>query len=549
MRGQVESIQDPEWWDQDSVMDVFDHVCEKAGRNTGLSAIFKGNKKQPIMAKVSMRHLNEMIREKNAFAREVNEAWQDYVHLKTRMDSEVAKVTKRNNYLVEELENWKQQVIHFFSMTNFQFEKFQAFAAQLTQEAQELKSKIEKNKRETHRLTLLIDEQKVNAAHLQKRLDRTERQRDDALEALAMAQELTEQLEGDRTKLKTELEGMREANDHTLSQRDEALKVVLHLRKLIDGQAHLLEDIVHTLPQEVTSSDESDATVQPSLKPALDRLAVPSPQDRSPSSMSNREKLEGADVTPEMEDKFFDGSQTPGSNTGFPRGLDRSKRYSLASISDVADKSLKEKTGAIADIIRNISEQCARAVDTLHLVDEEYEALARDDVSEAVGPSIIGDDDDMRSTNAEGDDARSEASVRRNSDASERSAVSGLTRPTPDLTERSGTSFSNFSASRHSAYTVATSIGGGDNKMEEEDEVEVSVADSLAAAKADLKAVIKADPVKTGRTSTKSVEVVKDYGRRPVSHVPVLADEDTDEEESRKISDGARLSLACLARS
>src|ERR1700738_1039874 len=176
---------------------------------------------------------------------------------------------------------------HFFSMTNFQFEKFQAFAAQLTQEAQELKSKIEKNKRETHRLTLLIDEQKVNAAHLQKRLDRTERQRDDALEALAMAQELTEQLESDRTKLKTELAGMRDANDHTLSQRDDALKVVLHLRKLIDGQAHLLEDIVQTLPQEIAVEADTEADVdapaQPSLKPALDRLAVPTEKDRSTS--------------------------------------------------------------------------------------------------------------------------------------------------------------------------------------------------------------------------------------------------------------------------
>jgi len=114
MRGQVESIQDPEWWDQDAVLDVVDHVCEKAIRNTGMAAIFKGNKKQPIMAKVSMRHLNEMIREKNAFSREVSEAWQDYVHLKTRMDSEVAKVTKRNNFLVEELENWKQQVRLFY---------------------------------------------------------------------------------------------------------------------------------------------------------------------------------------------------------------------------------------------------------------------------------------------------------------------------------------------------------------------------------------------------------------------------------------------------
>ena len=369
-----------------------------------------------------------------------------------------------------------------------------------------------------------------------------------------MAQELTEQLEGDRTKLKSELDGMREANDHTLSQRDEALKVVLHLRKLIDGQAHLLEDIVQTLPQEVTSSDESDTTAQPSLKPALDRLAVPMPQDRSPSSMSNRERLEGADVTPEMEDKFFDGSQTPGSNTGFPRGLDRAKRYSLASISDVADKSLKEKTNAIADIIKNISEQCARAVDTLHLVDEEYEALARDDMSEAVGPSLNGgDDDELGSTDAQGDDARSEGtSARRGSDVSVRSIASAVTRPTPDLLERSSTSFSNFSntnMSRHSAYTDATSIGGNDKLIDEETTEQEDVVGTIASAKAEVQTTrSKHSDIRTGRAG-RHVEVVKAYGR-PISHVPVVADEDSDEEQGRKkISENARLSLACVGGS
>ena len=372
-----------------------------------------------------------------------------------------------------------------------------------------------------------------------------------------MAQELTEQLEGDRTKLKTELDGMREANEHTLSQRDEALKVVLHLRKLIDGQAHLLEDIVHTLPQEVsTSSDESDATAQPSLKPALDRLAVPGPQDRSPSSMSNREKLEGADVTPEMEDKFFDGSQTPGSNTGFPRGLDRAKRYSLASISDVADKSLKEKTNAIADIIKNISEQCARAVDTLHLVDEEYEALSRDDMSEAVGPSINGgDEDELGSTDAQGDDARSEAtSMRRGSDVSVRSTGSAITRPTPDLLERSSTSFSNFSntnMSRHSAYTDATSVGGNDKMVDEEVTEQEDVVGTIASTKPETHTTrSKHSDIRTGRAG-RHVEVVnKTYHGRPISQVPVVADEDSDEELGRKrISENARLSLACVGGS
>lgn len=80
------------------------------GRNTGLKAVFGGSQKKPLMTKVSKRHLNEVYRERNQYSRDTMEAWQDFINLKGRMDTELAKVTKRNNYLVEELENWKQQV-------------------------------------------------------------------------------------------------------------------------------------------------------------------------------------------------------------------------------------------------------------------------------------------------------------------------------------------------------------------------------------------------------------------------------------------------------
>lgn len=110
MRGEVESIEDPEWWNQDAVMAVMDHVCEKMGRNSGLKAVFGGSVKKPLMTKVSMRHLNEIVRERNQYSRDALEAWQDFINLKGRMDTELAKVTKRNNYLNEELESWKQQV-------------------------------------------------------------------------------------------------------------------------------------------------------------------------------------------------------------------------------------------------------------------------------------------------------------------------------------------------------------------------------------------------------------------------------------------------------
>ena len=62
------------------------------------------------MTKVSMRHLNEIVRERNQYSRDTVEAWQDYINLKGRLDTELSKVTKRNNFLAEELESWKQQV-------------------------------------------------------------------------------------------------------------------------------------------------------------------------------------------------------------------------------------------------------------------------------------------------------------------------------------------------------------------------------------------------------------------------------------------------------
>lgn len=63
-----------------------------------------------------MRHLNEIVRERNQYSRDALEAWQDFINLKGRMDTELSKVTKRNNYLVEELESWKQQVETDFPM-------------------------------------------------------------------------------------------------------------------------------------------------------------------------------------------------------------------------------------------------------------------------------------------------------------------------------------------------------------------------------------------------------------------------------------------------
>ena len=80
-----------------------------------MKAVFGGAVKKPLMTKVSVRHLNEIVRERNQYSRDAMEAWQDFINLKGRMDMDLSKVTKRNNFLVEELESWKQQVINVYS--------------------------------------------------------------------------------------------------------------------------------------------------------------------------------------------------------------------------------------------------------------------------------------------------------------------------------------------------------------------------------------------------------------------------------------------------
>ncbi|KAH7321232.1 AEX-3 domain-containing protein [Stachybotrys elegans] len=353
MRGEVESIQDPEWWNQDSVMAVMDHVCEKLGRNTGLKAVFGGSVKKPLMTKVSMRHLNEIVRERNQYSRDALEAWQDFINLKGRMDTELGKVNKRNNYLVEELESWKQQ-----------FLKFQAFAEQLTKETQDLKVKIETHKRENRRLATLIDQQKDDNARMTVRLTGTEKQRDDALEALVLQQEIAEELERERKRNKKELAQLQHTNSTIMRQRDEARRVVLHLRSLIGGQSHHLEHIIQSLGKPDDLADELEAGFD--------------------------EMDDAEEVAPEAETR----SLKPASRN--------SKRLSSSSFVDVADRHLKDKTDAIAHIVRNIAEQCQAAVEGLQLAQDAESRDGRRHSNLSVAHS---DDGQSAATSEAGEDS------------------------------------------------------------------------------------------------------------------------------------------------
>lgn len=360
-----------------------------------MKAIFGGAVKKPLMTKVSMRHLNEIVRERNQYSRDTVEAWQDYINLKGRLDTEVSKIAKRNNFLVEELESWKQQ-----------FLKFEQFVKQLTEEAQDLKVKIETHKRENRRLQTAIDEHKSDTARLSIRLSGTEKQRDDALEALVLQQEIAEELERERKRNKKELAALQHTNKNIIRQREEAQRVVVHLRSLISGQTHHMEHIVRSL----TDAPELSDYIDEGLEDRSDsRSATPSgPRDsvaltprrslanmrktstqrsRRPGSSLDGRSVDDEKVSPEMESRFFKSR----------------KRLSEMSFTGVADRHLRDKTDAITNIIRNISEQCAAAVEGLQLAHnaEHEEELPAEKHGSQLGAQSEDEDQSVRTEGSE----------------------------------------------------------------------------------------------------------------------------------------------------
>ena len=361
-----------------------------------------------------------------------------------------------------------------------QFLKFQAFAEQLTKETQDLKVKIETHKRENRRLTVLIDQQKDDTARLTVRLSGTEKQRDDALEALVLQQDIAEELERERKRNKKELLALQHTNATIIRQRDESQRVVLHLRSLINGQTHHMEHIIRSLnktpePGDYSAESFEDATEDLDDKASIEDdtttghgLKVRDETQRSYSRASTTDgKFEGENVNPDMESRFFGSIDE---NNG---------RGSRLSIVDVADRHLRDKTDAIADIIRNISQQCAAAVEGLQLAhdaEQDGDDLPEDSKSQNdhLGPSDA--QKHSRNTSSETGEVASE-----NGEGSSflspdgRNSRTSTIPPTPDLVHnRSSTSMSGYSASTvpdrssqqyHPTSDVATKI----RDQEEED--------------------------------------------------------------------------------
>ena len=212
------------------------------------------------------------------------------------------------------------------------------------------------------------------------RLSGTEKQRDDALEALVLQQEIAEELERERKRNKKELSALQHTNATIIRQRDESQRVVVHLRSLIDGQAHHIEHIVRSLNKapELSSHigegfEDTTEDLEHRERDAHSQL----PPIREVHRYKSRASM-----------KSDNHHATSGVETPVLEKVSKSKPSSRLSITDTADRHLRDKTDAIADIIRNISEQCAAAVEGLHLAHEAEEQDVDEELHSHIDPTL-----------------------------------------------------------------------------------------------------------------------------------------------------------------
>lgn len=215
-----------------------------------------------------------------------------------------------------------------------------------------------------------------------------------------------------------------------MQQRDQAQRVVLHLRSLIHGQAHHMEHIVRSIGttpelESYAKQGYSDADTETDVSTSGSLAARESQSTRATTPAT---PIDGQDVTPSMESQLLAANR-------------RAKRFSDLSMVDVADRHLRDKTDAIADIIRNISEQCAAAVEGLQLAQEAAEIERSEEDST---------EDDSRNSKASPEGDRPTSATPH----SERDSIP----PTPELVHQRSSTALSMASTAPTNYTSRESI-------------------------------------------------------------------------------------------
>ncbi|KAI0003680.1 hypothetical protein BJV74DRAFT_881520 [Russula compacta] len=183
----ADTIKPPDWWHSTRIIQAFDAVLQDKMKRPSLFKRISsfGVAKRPPQLSAAEQLVQLSIR-KRATA---------FVDARDDLETKIGRLSRRLNFLMTESDLWRDK-----------FVTFEQYAEKLSLEANELRSKINKEQRETKRLSGLVTMTTVEKTKLQNQLKETEAAHREALIELQNMHETMEIMEQERAEMVAEVE-------------------------------------------------------------------------------------------------------------------------------------------------------------------------------------------------------------------------------------------------------------------------------------------------------------------------------------------------------
>ncbi|KAI0655095.1 AEX-3 domain-containing protein [Cubamyces menziesii] len=183
----ADMVKPPEWWHSTRIIQAFDNVlAEKMKKPSLLKRISSfGSVRPPPRLSPAEQHIQLSIR-KRASA---------FVDARDDLETKIGRLSRRLNFLMTESDLWRDK-----------FVTFEQYAEKLSVEASELRSKINKEQKETKRLSSMITMTAAEKSKLQQQLSETEMAHRQALQELEQMRQNMEKMEEERAEMIAEVE-------------------------------------------------------------------------------------------------------------------------------------------------------------------------------------------------------------------------------------------------------------------------------------------------------------------------------------------------------
>ncbi|KAG6857561.1 hypothetical protein H0H87_000160 [Tephrocybe sp. NHM501043] len=183
----AEQIKPPEWWHSTRIIQAFDAVLQDRYKKPSLLkriSMFGAVKRPPQLT--AAEQLIQLSIRKRATA---------FVDARDDLETKIGRLSRRLNFLMTESDLWRDK-----------FVTFEQYAEKLSAEANQLRTKINKEQRETKRLSGLVTLTAVEKSKLQNQLKDTELAHKEAVLELERMRETMDKMEQERAEMVAEVE-------------------------------------------------------------------------------------------------------------------------------------------------------------------------------------------------------------------------------------------------------------------------------------------------------------------------------------------------------